>query len=239
MWEFRCHREPQAGASGVSEAGTSPQGSLRILHAPSNPSLKGTPRLRAAVEELRAAGRTIDLIELVGQPNDVVLRELAACDVVFDQLYSDSPMAGFAAEAAAFGKPTIVGSFDWPEIEREVGASAPPTYRCHPDDLVSAIALLADDVNLRLRLGEAAHRFVEHRWRPEQVAQRYLRIIAGDVPPDWMRDPRDLRYVAGWGLDVARVAATVRRVIDDEGVAALQVTDKPLLEQRLVELARA
>ena len=212
---------------------------IRILHAPSNPSLKGTPRIRAAVADLQRAGHAIELVEVVGQPNDVVLRELAACDLVVDQLYSDSPMAGFAAEAAQVAKPAIVGSFDWPEIEREVGAEAlPPSRRCHPDDLAEAILGLAQDRDARVALGIAAQRFVEDRWSPEAVARRYLRIAAADVPAAWIRDPGAIEYVFGWGLDASRVAATVRLVIDDVGVAGLAVDDKPALERRLVELAR-
>ena len=53
-------------------------------------------------------GLPLEYVEIVGQPNDIVLAEIARSAFVIDQLYSDTPMAGFAAEAARLGKPAIV-----------------------------------------------------------------------------------------------------------------------------------
>ncbi|MGL4525513.1 MAG: hypothetical protein ACRCUC_00915, partial [Aestuariivirga sp.] len=88
-----------------------PEGRVRVLHSPSNPVLKGTPIILETIARLGAAGLPVDLVRIEKMPNAQVLRELASCDFVIDQLYSDSPMATFATEAAHFGKPAVVAGY--------------------------------------------------------------------------------------------------------------------------------
>jgi hypothetical protein len=211
---------------------------IRILHAPSDPTAKGTDRIRAAFEAARVDGPPLEWIELSGVPNDVVLAEIERCDFVVDQAYSDSPLPGLAAEAASRGRPTIVGGWDWPEVERLIGPDCiPPSIRCGPDDLAEAIGRLAQDDALRMRTGESARRFVEGHWQPAHVAQRYLRLIGGDIPEEWRHDPEDIRYAHGWGLDRPRLEAAIRAVIIECGPSGLGVSDKPRLQERLIMLA--
>ena len=77
---------------------------VRILHAPSNPKGKGTAEIHDVIRRLTGKGYRIEFIEITGQPFIGVLEQLSQCDFVVDQLYSDTPMAGFAREAAFFGK---------------------------------------------------------------------------------------------------------------------------------------
>src|SRR5262249_21215420 len=94
-----------------------PAGPIRIVHAPSDPVSKGTPAIRRAVENLRArCPYPLEYVELQGRPNREVLEELARCDLVVDQVYNDTAMAGLATEAAAFGKPAVVGGYGWPQL---------------------------------------------------------------------------------------------------------------------------
>jgi hypothetical protein len=214
-------------------------GSIRILHSPSHPAAKGTPRIRAAIELLRGEGLPIDYVEITSQPNDRVLGELARCDFVVDQLYSDTPMSGFPTEAAAFGKPAIVGNWDWESaLEHLVPDHVPPTHRCHPDELEGAIRRLVIDTDYRRDLGESARRFVAERWSPDAVAARYLALFNSEAPPEWTCDPGEIRYVHGVGLEQDRVRELIRGVVDHAGAEALLVDDKPELRQRLLEFAR-
>lgn len=211
---------------------------VRILHSPSHPEAKGTPRIRAAIESLCTEGLAIDYVEVTNQPNDRVLGELARCDFVVDQLYSDTPMSGFPTEAAAFGKPAVVGSWDWDAaLEHLVPDHVPPTHRCHPDDVESAIRRLVVDADYRRDLGERARRFVAERWSPEAVARRYLQLFDGEVPT-WACDPAEIRYVHGVGLEEDRVRELIRGVVEHAGTESLLLDDKPELRARLLEFAR-
>jgi hypothetical protein len=214
---------------------------VRVVHAPSTPKQKGTRRIREAIEALRATGLEIELVELVNQRNQVVLDELARCDFVVDELYSDSRMAGLATEAAFFGKPTVVGGYARDEDMAIDGVYSPdsfaPVHHCHPDRIEDAIRQLATDVPYRVELGEKARQFVTRNWSPSNVARRYVALIEGEIPESWMFDPRGIRYVSGTGIPQSVTRAAVRRLVEMRGVAALCLSDKPELEDTLLAFA--
>lgn len=211
---------------------------VRVLHAPSHPEGKGTPRIRAALARVRDEGIDLDAVEVAGQTNAVVLAELARCDFVVDELYSDTAMASFATEAAAFGKPAIVGGYGWEELARTTSPeNMPPAHLCHPDDLEAAIRRLATDAPYRQELGQAARAFVVSRWSPAEVAKRYVRLIDGDAVDAWRFDPGQVRYVHGTGIAEERLRGFIRALLATSGRAGLQVGDKPDLEERLAAFA--
>lgn len=206
-------------------------GTVRALHAPSQPYAKGSAEIRAAVERLRARGLDIELDEVTSVANVEVHRRLAACDFVVDQIYSDTPMAGLAVEAAVHGKPAIVGGYGWAELEGE----PPPTHLCAPDAVEAAIELLATDGTYRRELGERARAFVLEEWAPRAVAERLFTAVGGGAA---LADPRRLREHRGAGLSEKAARRLVAGVLDAGGVEALQLADKPELERILVEFAR-
>lgn len=213
-------------------------GRIRALHAPSRPDSKGTAVIREAVERVQRAGVPIDLEVITARPNRDVLDAIGSCDFVIDQLQSDTPMASFAVEAAAQARPAIVAGYGWDELRsRASPESIPPTHLCHPDDLEEAITRLATDHDYRLSLGASARAFVERRWTSEAVAERILAVIAGTAPESWSFDPVQVVYAHGAGIDEQTLRRTLRSVIESDGAAGLQVSDKPLLETRLLQLA--
>lgn len=216
-------------------------GPVRIVHAPSTPRQKGTREIREAIEALRATGLAIELVELVNQRNQVVLEELARCDFVVDELYSDSRMAGLATEAAFFGKPTVVGGYARDEDMAIDGIYPPssfaPVHHCHPDDIEEAIRRLVTDIPYRTALGERAREFVTRNWSPSTVARRYVALIENEIPESWMFDPREIRYVSGTGIPESVTRAAVRRLVELRGVGALCLSDKPELEATLLAFA--
>jgi len=211
---------------------------LRVLHAPSNPFVKGSARIREVIAGLAAEGLPLELVELVGVPNSVVREELARCHFVVDQLYSDIPVTGLVAEAARYGRPAVLGGYGWDEIARLMPDLVwPPVELCHPDGLEAAVRRLATDADRRRALGLAARRFAE-MWAAERVAGRFLDLIEGKVPPDWMHDVAGVRYTRGVGLAEADARDIVRRLIAQEGTAALQLDDRPQMRDAFVEFAR-
>jgi hypothetical protein len=208
---------------------------IRILHSPSNPILKGTPQIEAAVKNLQAKGHAIEWVTLSGQPNEVVLRELARCDFIVDQLYADWLMPGFATEAALMGKAVIIGGYDLPAI-RDIlpPAFRPPVHACHPDEIEAAIEKLIVDRDYRLELGRQARAFVEANWSEAKVAERLLNVIAGDVPDAWIYDPAAIRFFHGGGVAEERLRPFLRAYVEQEGKNALQLADKPDVERAFV-----
>lgn len=85
-------------------------GSLRLVHAPTNREIKGTALLLEAVESLRADGHRIELVMTEGRPWVESLAAIATADLAFDQ-----PILGigcFAVECMGMGVPVIAGVVD-------------------------------------------------------------------------------------------------------------------------------
>jgi glycosyltransferase involved in cell wall biosynthesis len=212
---------------------------VRILHCPSDPVAKGSEQIRRAIQNLQAKGHAIEWIEVVGRPHAVVLKEIQACDFVVDQLYSDTPMAGFAMEAATCGKPAVVGGYDWDEITRSIPPKLlPPSQRCEPENIEAAIEKLIVDRAFRHELGRQALDFVQTHWKPRDVAGRFLKLLEDTIPADWNGDPQAIRRTSGFGISRERVQSIVREIVAREGPAALQLSDKPELERLFLELSR-
>jgi hypothetical protein len=212
---------------------------MRIVHAPSRPLIKGTAQIRAAVKALQEEGLPIDYVELAGKPNREVLAELARCDFVVDQLYSDLPMSTIAAEAGYFGKPTIVAGYAWEEIERWCRPEdLPPVHYCAPEKLLDSMRRMVNDEAYRWSLGKRAAEFVRERFSGAGAASRYLRLIRGDIPPEWFFRPADLRYVHGCGLAEESARAAIQRVLAYGGTKALGLSTKPELERCFVAFAQ-
>jgi hypothetical protein len=71
-----------------------------ILHAPSNPIIKGTPHVRDAIDRLRADGYVFEYVELNGVSNATVRAELERAHIVLNQFYAYIPGV-FGIEALA------------------------------------------------------------------------------------------------------------------------------------------
>lgn len=211
---------------------------LRVLHAPSNPFVKGSARIREVIAGLVAEGLPLELVELVGVPNSVVRDELARCHFVVDQLYSDIPVTGLVAEAARYGRPAVLGGYGWGEIARLMPRLEwPPVELCHPDGLEAAVRKLATDADHRRALGLAARRFAE-TWAAERVAGRFLDLIDGRIPPEWVHSVDEVRYTHGVGLAEDHARDIVGGLIAEEGTGALQLDDRPAMRDAFVEFAR-
>jgi hypothetical protein len=211
---------------------------LRLVHAPSHLATKGTEVIRAVVEELRAEGFDLDYRELIGRPNQEVLAELAAADLLVDQLYSDTLLGGLGAEAAAMGCPSVVGGYELDQLSALLEPEArPPGYFCRPEDLAETIRRALGDERARRHVGSQARDFVAQLWSPEAVAARFLRLMRDDVPDAWLVDPRQLDAHLGCGVDLGTAASWIRATIDAGGPSGLGVDDKPALLAALVATA--
>jgi len=168
-------------------------------------------------------------------PNSTVLKNLQNCDFVVDQLYSDTPMAGFAAEAAFCGKPAIVGGYYTDEDLKM--SNIPPSLHCHPEKVEQAIEQLIINLEFRLELGQKAKSFVENYWAPKKVAERYLRLINENIPDEWQCNPNKINYLYGGGLPDWKTKLIIRKMIEKYGIKSLQLSDKAYLEKQFKEFA--
>jgi glycosyltransferase involved in cell wall biosynthesis len=224
--------------SGDVSKGTNIPARVRILHAPSRPLLKGSALFNQLIERLRAEGIVIDYVELRKRPHREVLEELANCDFVIDELYSDMPLAGLGTEAASFGKPALVGGYGARALrEASCGLSVPFETYCNPVEIEKTLRRLIIDRDWRLACGQNARIFVLENWQPLMLAERFLAIVSGHVPRDWMFDPQQISYYHGWGVSEERLRRRLAALIEFAGIEALRLTDKPQLERAILDFA--
>lgn len=211
---------------------------IRILHAPSNSLAKGTEQIRKSIRALQKKNYPLEYVEIIGKPHSVVLDELNKCDFVVDQLYSDTPMAVFATEAAWHGKPSVVCGYYANYILDDIPKDLiPPSFYCHPDNIQDSIEKMIVDISFRTDLGKRALEFVQKNWSPEKVAERYLKIIRGDIPVEWFYDPNNILYLQGGGIPEHYVRKNIKAIIEYNGIKSLQLSDKPVLEKKFKDFA--
>ena len=205
---------------------------VRILHCPSRPEIKGTKRIKEILSAQVLERLNAELIVLTGVPHSRVLDEIEKCDFVVDQLYSDSPLAGFAAEAASLKRVPIVGGYGWERIRQTICADdIPPSKLCHPDNLLEAVEELCKDLNLRKQMTSNLENFLtQGQWSGKAFAHKLGCILTGDIPQNWFVNPKKVIYKKGVGLSEQNAKDIARRMIEFGGVKSLQLADKPDLE---------
>ena len=209
-----------------------------IVHSPSKPETKGTYLIREVLKSLRQEGYKYEYVELINKTNQEVLDTLSRADFVIDQLYSDTPMAGFATEAASFGKPAIVGGYELDRLKNLMKTEErAPAYQIKPtsDELKKAIIHLIENSEYRQNLGLDAYNFIKRQWSTQAVANRFLRIINNNIPDDWFYNPNKTDFVYGVGCTNTVRQNMIKTMIEYKGVEALCLADKPLVEKRVID----
>jgi hypothetical protein len=203
---------------------------LHLVHAPTRPLQKGSGLFLGIVERLRAEGHAIEYLELTGRPNHEVLAAIADCDLVLDESYSDTPLAGLGCEAACYGRPAVVGGFGADDVAyfaRDTGL--PTALFVPPCELEATIRQLVSSPMLRSGYGRAAQAFLSRTWTPIAVAARYLQIAQGTAPAAWQVDPATLTYWQGWGAPEECTLRACHALISLAGPKALGIDHNPPL----------
>jgi glycosyltransferase involved in cell wall biosynthesis len=150
-----------------------------IVHAPSEPKVKGTEYVEKAIESLKAGGYRFEYRMLHGVPNDEahrIYREEA--DIIIDQLMAGG-FGTLATEAMYYGKPVCCYLID------EVTQWYPdcPIVNCNLVNLKEKLVWLIENPEERTKLGKAGRRFVEKHFSREkvnrQVWELYRELLRG------------------------------------------------------------
>lgn len=213
-------------------ANTSPKFSrvVKILHAPSNPLAKGSNTIQEIITKLWAEGLPIEYLKLENVPNHEVIKELRKCDIVVDELYSDIPIGGLGTEAAFACKPVINGGYYSELIHSDYpNAVIPPARFCNPEQISMTIRDMVINKETRKQSAQELNQFVVLNWNSEQVAKRFLQLIEGTYPSEWMYDPGKIEYFKGYGIEKNKLRSFVRQYVMRYGKDALFLNDKPNL----------
>lgn len=135
------------------------QGPMRVVHAPTNPRIKGTDLIEPVLERLQREG-VIEYQRITGVPHAQMPALFARSDVVLDQFRLGS--YGVAAcEAMASGCVTIGHLDSW--VRKRVGDATGleiPLVEAVPDTLEAVLRELATDSDQLRAIGERSRAFV-------------------------------------------------------------------------------
>jgi glycosyltransferase involved in cell wall biosynthesis len=146
---------------------------FRILHAPSNPQIKGTAAVIRTVERLKGDGHDVELILVQNMPHQEALRLYRRCHVAVDQLYAGW-YGVFAVELMAMGKP-VLSYLRQEDLDRHVPFhDAIPVCRTEEQTLYGDLLNLLRNPLLRRQRGEAGRKYVEKFHNPKVIAEQAI-----------------------------------------------------------------
>jgi len=152
----------------------SDHGKPRIVHAPTNPGIKGTPMILEALRQLRSK-HDFELVLIENKAHDEALKLYRSADLAIDQVLGGW-YGGFAVEMMAMGKPVACYVRDddmrfVPEaMRREM-----PLFNINPDNLVEDLAAILDRRSEWAARGRDARKYVERWHNPDLIAKAMLR----------------------------------------------------------------
>jgi glycosyltransferase involved in cell wall biosynthesis len=146
-------------------------GPVRILHAPSNPRVKGTDAVKEAIAQLQEEGENVELILVQNMPHNKVRALYESADLLVDQLLCGW-YGGLAVELMALGKPVIayIREGDLKFIPEEMKKDL-PVISADAVTLKDELRKLIREPDLRKQLGQKSRLFVEKWHDPCLVAK--------------------------------------------------------------------
>lgn len=144
-------------------------GLIKIFHAPSNRSMKGTSDVIEAADKLKEEGYPIQLVLVEGIPTNRVREHYLEADIVVDQL-----LAGwyglFAVETMALEKPVLC------YIREDMKKYAPdlPIINTNPENIYENLKFIIEDPELRRERGEKGRAYVEKVHDSKKIAGQLI-----------------------------------------------------------------
>jgi hypothetical protein len=140
-----------------------------VLHAPSDPTVKGTALIEAALGEL-ADRFDFEYVAVRNRPHDEAMRLYRTADLVIDQVLAGW-YGGFAVELMAMGKPVACYIRD-PDLDFVPAAMRRdlPLLRIHPSNLAGDLAVIFRHRDKWREWGEQGRKFVLKWHNPHRIA---------------------------------------------------------------------
>jgi glycosyltransferase involved in cell wall biosynthesis len=148
------------------------RGETVVAHAPSNRKQKGTERIIAAVEALRAEGLPIRLTLIEGVSREEAVELTREADMVVDQI-NLGWYGGYSVEAMSLGRPVLCHIREEEEGENPWGAELPIVRTTGETLRYDLRALIADPERMR-RVAAEGRSFVERHHDPRWIARENL-----------------------------------------------------------------
>jgi len=144
----------------------------RIVHAPSDSSIKGTPVIEGAIARLQSEGYRLEYLRLENVSNREVRAHLASADMVIDQLKSYGP-ATLALEGMASGCAVLSGC----KPEYNGFPSDVPVVDTGPETVYKDLKHLLENSHLIPELAHRGREYVEKYHDSRKVVRDMAKTI--------------------------------------------------------------
>lgn len=178
---------------------------LRVLHAASSASTKGSKKIEADLASLEKEG-VISFRSLTALSKVDLIKEMEKADVLVDQAFSDYPLPVTSAESMFRGCVPLVAGFFEKASTQHYKNFRPPHFTCMPDEIALTVQAISQmpkyDLQSKALEGK---RFIELEFSTVSVARRLINLIEGD-PTDFLKfHPKDLHYKLGVGTSLGDI----------------------------------
>ena len=147
-----------------------------IIHAPSDPILKGTPLIRYGLGKLQKAGYKFKYIELMEKANNVVLAELESSHIVIDKICGGG-IGLFPLEAMASGNVVLgVANIDY-HISRGEDC---PVIQINPMNFIEKLRWTLDHPEEWEALAVRGRKYVEN-YHDKEIVEMQLKNDIHDL----------------------------------------------------------
>lgn len=152
-------------------------GRPRIVHAPTDTGIKGTPMILEALKQLQSR-YDFELILVENKPHDEALQLYRSASFAIDQVLGGW-YGGFAVEMMAMGKPVAcyMRDMDLKFIPKAMRREL-PIINIRPAHLVEDIAAILDQRSEWEARGRESRKFVERWHNPDLIAKAMLEAYA-------------------------------------------------------------
>jgi glycosyltransferase involved in cell wall biosynthesis len=149
------------------------EGRPTIVHAPSDGSIKGTPKILDALQQLKNR-YDFDLILVEKKTHEEALALYRSADIAIDQILAGW-YGGFAVEMMAMGKPVAcyIREGDMKFVP-EAMLNDMPIFKINPGSLVEDIAAILDRRAEWPDRGRMSRNYVERWHNPDTIAKAML-----------------------------------------------------------------
>jgi hypothetical protein len=198
----------------------------RVVHCPSDPKIKGSAEIRAAVANLKSEGINFEYIEILNVAHKEVLERLRDADLLIDCMNSDGPLGTIGMEAGFFGVPSLVSGnasdiFSIPLVKKYL----PPSIYVAPENFSDELKKLINDHEYRQKAGARISTYIHSYLSNAQIAKRYEKLISDDVDADWYLDPAMFSYCHG-SLPCGEGIENMRRLSDKYAFESLRLDER-------------
>jgi hypothetical protein len=141
-----------------------------LVHAPSEPNIKGTKYVRIAIDELKNRGIEFEYKELIGVPNSEAQKIYSNADIIVDQFLVGG-IGTLAFEGMGHGKP-VVGYIMEEVLNKHMQDC--PVFNANIDNLADRLEELIANPNLRLQLGRKGIEFAKKHLDPIKINEAVI-----------------------------------------------------------------